>query len=60
MLQSNLPDCARAAGALPRILHNYEDGSNYDATIKVLDLTLTDVSWGAFTIGYNQNGSACY
>jgi hypothetical protein len=53
-----LPDWT--SGAFPWILYNYEGGSNYNATIKDLDLTLTDVSWGALTIGYNLDGNNQY
>src|SRR3989337_1010926 len=55
ILQGQLPDWT--AGAFPWIMYNYEGGSNYNATIKDLDLTLTDVAWGALTLGYNQDGN---
>jgi hypothetical protein len=58
ILQGELPDWT--AGAFPWIIYNYEGGSNYDATIKDLDLTLTDVAWGALTLGYNQDGNNQY
>ena len=58
ILQGELPDWT--AGAFPWIMYNYEGGSNYDATIKDLDLTLTDVAWGALTLGYNQDGNNQY
>ncbi|MFC1488112.1 hypothetical protein ACFLRN_10560, partial [Thermoproteota archaeon] len=58
VIQAELPGWA--TGAFPWILYNYEGGSNYDATTKDLDLTLTDVAWGALTLGYNQGGNNQY
>jgi hypothetical protein len=58
ILQGDLPDWT--TGALPWIMYNYEGGSNYNATIKDLDLTLTDVAWGALTLGYNQDRNSQY
>ncbi|MCJ7613914.1 hypothetical protein MUO71_04010, partial [Candidatus Bathyarchaeota archaeon] len=58
LLHGELPDWT--TGAFPWIMYNYEGTSNYNATIKDLDLTLTDVAWGALTLGYNQDGNSQY
>lgn len=49
--EGDLPDWT--SGSLPWILYNYEQQSSYEVTYSDLDLSLTDVVWGAFTLGYN-------
>ena len=56
--KGDLPDWT--SGSLPWILYNYEQQTNYEATYSDLDLSLTDVVWGAFTLGYNNFGDKQY
>lgn len=48
------------SGSLPWMMYNYEARSNYEVTFKDLDLSLTDVIWGALTLGYNILGDEKY
>jgi len=55
--RGDLPDWT--SGSLPWILYKYEQQKNYEV-FGALDLSLPDVVWGAFTLGYNIFGDDRY
>ena len=48
------------SGSIPWIVYNYNSSVNYELTFRDLDLSLTDVGWGALTLGYNIAGDEKY
>lgn len=48
------------SGSLPWLMFNYGASLTHGVTFTDLDLSLTDVAWGAFTLGYNIFGDDQY